>query len=83
MQLRDEGGEDVLKFASMRRAQLSQSPSLPVSGCSNLQVPESRASGAIRSDRAAAEVERPVSAAGPHGIPASAVGPEADTQPIE
>jgi len=41
----------------MCRARLSQSPSLLGRRCSNVQVAESRSSGAIRSDGAAAEVE--------------------------
>jgi hypothetical protein len=47
--------EEVVEFASTRRAQLSQSQSLPARCCPHLQVPESRSSGAIRSEGAAAE----------------------------
>jgi hypothetical protein len=85
-------GEEVVEFAAMRRAQLSPSRSLPASGYSNLPMPESRSSGAIRSDGAAAGVggaarstahEPPYerngmlasdSAAGSHGMSASAIG---------
>jgi hypothetical protein len=51
-------GEPAVEFASMRRAQLSPSQVLPVFCSSNLQVPASRSSGAIPSDRAAADEER-------------------------
>jgi len=46
----------VVEFALMCRARLSQSPSLLGRRCSNVQVAESRSSGAIRSEREAAEV---------------------------
>ena len=48
----------------MRRAQWNPSQALPASGCSHLPVPESRSSGAIRSERAAADVGKSGSAAG-------------------
>ena len=47
----------------MRSARLSQSQSLPACLCSNSQVSASRSSGAIRCDRAAAEVERAIAGA--------------------
>jgi hypothetical protein len=48
-------GEPAAEFALLPRARLSQSQSLLGRRCSNLQVPESRSSGAIRSERAAGE----------------------------
>jgi hypothetical protein len=51
-------GEEVLEFASTRMPQLSRSQSLPARCCTKLQMPESRTSGAIRSDGAAADVEK-------------------------
>jgi len=51
-------GEAAVEFASARRAQFGESPSFPVSGCSNLPMPEARSSGAMRSGRVAAEVDK-------------------------
>ena len=47
--------EPVAEFALMPRARLNWSESLLGRRCSNLQVPEPRASGAVRSDGAVVE----------------------------
>jgi hypothetical protein len=48
----------------MGMMQSRQSQSLPEVYCFSVQVPESRSSGAIRSEGVAAEVEQSVSGAG-------------------
>jgi hypothetical protein len=55
-------GEEVVELASTRMAQYGRSRTLPAGYCSNC-MPESRSSGAIRSERAVAEVEQSESAA--------------------